>query len=114
MAICEVSRKLLTGPKNSEDPIVVKHFKRSTKYDSKRKILKDPKIISILLDFGIHIKYGYDIPSEYNLHSIEKGWKVVHLMGNNLIVKFKIVGNVVELARLGSHKEVYGSTRKFK
>lgn len=50
------------------------------------------------------------------MHIIDKDWFAAHLIGQSLVVKFKIDNNnnAVVLANIGTHKEVYGSTRRFK
>ncbi len=114
MGLYENRRKLLTGPINPSDPVCVPKFRRLPRYDHKRKKIKDQKILEILFDFGMHIKYGYDFPSEYNVHNIDEDWKAAWLVGQSLIIKFKIDGNFAILSNIGTHKEVYGPTRRFK
>ncbi|NJO59854.1 MAG: hypothetical protein HC836_16620 [Richelia sp. RM2_1_2] len=112
--IYEQKRKLLSGRKNKNDVLVIKFWKRSSAYKASRQKILDRNILNLLRDFGIHLRYGYAIPPEYNDHYIENGWRSAHIFGNNFIIKYKIDGDKVSLASLGTHKDVYGSTRRSK
>lgn len=42
------------------------------------------------------------------------GWRNCKPAGQNVILKYRVVGLKLELENLGTHKKVHGSTRKNK
>jgi hypothetical protein len=40
--------------------------------------------LDILKDIGIHLKYGYPIPPEYNRHKIDKNLFALHAVGQKV------------------------------
>lgn len=110
-----VKRTPLTGrdPNVPKNPVVVSYFRRSSKYKTNRAKISAADEIWVK-DFGYHIKYGYTIPAEYNIHPLQKGYRAAHIIGQKIIIKYKVIGDEMYLVNIGNHKEVYGATRRFK
>ena len=110
--LIEATRKLLTKRRNKADKAKYS-VDWASKYKTGRKNITNPTDRKRLRDFGIHLIYDYEIPEEYNLHALQDGYFAAHIRGQALVVKFEYDGTVITMASIGSHKDVYGATRRF-
>ena len=96
-AIHEAKKKLVTK--------LTSAYKKGLK-----KHKNDKRLAKALKDVLKAFTTGTDIPAEYNPHMFThgrmKGIRTVHLVGQQIVMIYKIDGDVVTLLGLGSHKEV--------
>lgn len=101
--------------------LIIKKIGKSPRYKkSFKKYQNDQAIKDALNDIRIHIKYGMKLPARYNdkfsTNKADKnvGWRNCKPTGKDVILKYRIKNKKFELADIGSHKHVYGSTRRNK